>query len=252
MTEEKNIIPKIIHYCWLSDDPYPDLIQKCLDSWKEKLVDYELCRWDIETSPKVPWISEAYESKKYAFAADYVRFYALYHVGGIYLDADVEVFKSFDSLLVNRSFIGYDYVGDIEAAVIGAEKGTEWVKNCLDAYKDRSFLAEIQHLNMSTVPLLIGKVFEERFNIANNNRGTPHSNDEIAVFPFYYFSPKSIFSKSYDIKEETVCVHHFEGKWVEKTPLLTIKYLIHRSVILVFGQQGHNILIKMVRKWRTK
>ena len=37
--------------------------------------------------------------KKYAAAADYVRLYALYNYGGIYLDSDVELFKSLDFFL---------------------------------------------------------------------------------------------------------------------------------------------------------
>ena len=40
------MIPKIIHYCWLSDDAMPDLVLRCINSWKEKLPDYELILWD--------------------------------------------------------------------------------------------------------------------------------------------------------------------------------------------------------------
>ena len=29
------MIPKVIHYCWLSGDPYPENIQKCISSWKK-------------------------------------------------------------------------------------------------------------------------------------------------------------------------------------------------------------------------
>lgn len=45
------------------------------------------------------WVRQAYERKKYAFAADYIRIYALVTEGGIYLDSDVEVLKPFDDLL---------------------------------------------------------------------------------------------------------------------------------------------------------
>ena len=40
-------------------------------------------------------MKEAYEKGKYAFVSDYVRVYALYNYGGIYLDTDVEVYKKF-------------------------------------------------------------------------------------------------------------------------------------------------------------
>lgn len=82
------MIPKIIHYCWLSNDPFPDSIQKCMDTWKKFLHDYQIKRWSTENFDinAVQLVKEAYEAKKYAFAADYIRVYALFHEGGIYLD----------------------------------------------------------------------------------------------------------------------------------------------------------------------
>ena len=29
------MIPKIIHYVWLSNDPFPEKIQLCITSWKK-------------------------------------------------------------------------------------------------------------------------------------------------------------------------------------------------------------------------
>ena len=63
------MIPKIIHLCWLSGDPYPPKIAKCLASWKKHLPDYEVMLWDtnrfdLESSI---WVKQAFEKKKYAF-----------------------------------------------------------------------------------------------------------------------------------------------------------------------------------------
>ncbi len=71
-------IPKIIHYCWLSGEPYPELIQKCIDSWKEKLVDYEIICWDTNNFDVniCDYTAEAFSVKKYAFVSDYIRLYA--------------------------------------------------------------------------------------------------------------------------------------------------------------------------------
>ncbi len=52
------------------------------------------------------WVKQAFTKKKYAFATDYIRFYALYNYGGIYLDSDVEVLKSFNDLLQLPYFMG--------------------------------------------------------------------------------------------------------------------------------------------------
>lgn len=78
------MIPKVIHYCWLSDEPYPDGILACIYSWKKYLPDYEFKLWnfkcfDIDSSQ---WVKTAFYAGKYAFASDYIRAYALYNYGG--------------------------------------------------------------------------------------------------------------------------------------------------------------------------
>jgi mannosyltransferase OCH1-like enzyme len=83
------MIPKIIHYCWVSEtipDTIPEEFLKYIKTWK-KLSDYTFMLWnfnrfDINSSI---WVKEAWEAKKYAFVADYIRLYAVYHFGGIYL-----------------------------------------------------------------------------------------------------------------------------------------------------------------------
>ena len=103
------MIPKIIHFCWLSDDEYPDLIKKCIASWKEKLPEFEIKHWDKKCLDELnsDWVNEAFSAKKYAFAADYIRLYAIYNYGGFYLDSDVEVIKDFTDLLNYPYIFGY-------------------------------------------------------------------------------------------------------------------------------------------------
>ena len=43
------MIPKKIHYCWLSGDPFPEKIQMCMDSWKKVMPDYEWKLWNTES-----------------------------------------------------------------------------------------------------------------------------------------------------------------------------------------------------------
>lgn len=105
------MIPKIIHYCWLSNDPIPSKMQTYMDSWKEMLPEYEFVLWDTRRFDvnSIPWVSEAFKVRKYAFAADYIRLYAVYHYGGIYMDMDVEVVKPFSSeLLASNYLVGYE------------------------------------------------------------------------------------------------------------------------------------------------
>lgn len=242
------MIPKIIHYCWLSEDPFPPLVERCLTSWKQHLEGYELCRWDIGNAPNVPWVVEAYESKKYAFAADYIRFYALNQRGGIYLDADVEVLKSFDALLANRSFIGYDKMGDIEAAIIGAEQGCLWIKECLDAYEGRHFKQNDGSLAMHTVPFLIHRVLQKHHRLHSSDSTSVRYYGDLTTFPAVYFSPKNIFAKDIQVESETICIHHFEGQWVKHTPFFVVKRMMHQVVLFLFGQKAHQKIARVFRR----
>lgn len=96
-----NNIPKIIHYCWFSGEEMSPFIKKCMKTWEEKLPDYKLRLWDANSFDfdSVPFVRDAYKAKKWAFVTDYIRFYALYTEGGIYMDTDVKVMRNFDEFL---------------------------------------------------------------------------------------------------------------------------------------------------------
>ena len=229
------MIPKIIHFCWLSGDSFPQLVKLCIDSWEEKLADYQIILWDI-TRININsnlWLKQAYEQKKYAFAADYIRFYALYHYGGIYLDADVEVLRSFDDLLNRKEFIGEDASGDIEAAIIGAEKGLPWIKQCLDYYANRAFLQCNGKMDTKPVPLMVGKVL----------RDYPH----VQILPYQFFSPKDYNIQKIDVTPQTYCIHHFDGKWISRGFKYKIKISLHKFLYFIFGRTIHNKIVHIIR-----
>ena len=155
------MIPKIIHYCWLSGDSYPKNIKKCMKSWKKILPDYEFVLWDLKRFPleKSLWVKQAFEKKKYAFAADYIRFYALYHYGGIYLDSDVQVLKSYNDLLDLPYFMGQENAeGPIEAATMGFEPNHPLLKSLLDYYEDRPFIKAEGSFDMCLYQTLLKKI----------------------------------------------------------------------------------------------
>ena len=105
------MIPKIIHYCWFGGNPLPELAKECIASWCKCMPDWELKAWteenfDIQAAPQ--YVQEAYQVKKYAFVSDYVRLWALEQYGGLYMDVDFCVYKSFEPLLIHHAFVGYE------------------------------------------------------------------------------------------------------------------------------------------------
>lgn len=201
-------IPKIVHYCWLSGEPYPELVRHCIQTWKEKLPGYEFVLWDKSRFDihSVPWVEQACDAKKWAFAADYIRLYALFNQGGIYLDSDVEVLKSFDDLLGKPYFFGREHTPDrienkdsIEAATMGCEPGNEFIAKCLEFYKDRDFVNKDGSFNTVTLPTVLARELK--------NFG------DLEILPMDYFSPKNTRTLAVEKTGNTYSVHHFNGSW---------------------------------------
>lgn len=242
------MIPKIIHLCWLSGDEYPLLIKKCVESIYSKLPDYEIKIWTKENFDinSVLWVKQAFEAKKYAFAADYIRFWALYNYGGIYLDSDVEVLKSFDNFLNCKSFMGFEYLNIPEAAVVGAEKGCEWIKSCLDWYDGKSFFASDREMKRDVVPHLVKLTLEKKYDVKIEDNGKIKRLDGLMLYPYYYFSPKNYFTGKIKIKKETVCIHRFASAWGpnEKRKWTLI---IHDAVIHIIGKKLHDKLFRFIK-----
>ena len=104
------MIPKLIHYCWFGRGQMPAKALYCIDTWKKYLPDYQLKQWNEDTFDlnSVLYAQQAHQARKFAFVTDYVRLYALFTEGGVYMDTDVEVLKSLDTLLSLPGFSGFE------------------------------------------------------------------------------------------------------------------------------------------------
>jgi mannosyltransferase OCH1-like enzyme len=172
-----------------------------MSSWKDKLNGYEFVLWNFERFDikSSIWVEQAFELKQYAFAADYIRLYAVYYYGGIYLDMDVEVVTPFDDLLSTDIMLAVedDNTEGIEAGCFGAEKGHPYIKKCLDYYKNRKFK------KMFVLPFLMKSIKEKYFSKLDYN-----------IYSFNYFTAKSQKTGLINITENTYAIHHYAGSWI--------------------------------------
>lgn len=240
------MIPKIIHFCWLSGDPYPEKIQNCIDSWDKNLPDYTIVKWDMDKCSEEgilnSWVIESFSKKKYAFAADFIRLYAVYKYGGIYLDSDVEVIKTFDNLLELPYFIGRESKGDrVEMAAFGAEQGCPWVEKCMSYYLDRHFILPDGSLDMTVMPDIIFNIINSYYEINNINQ-ISEFNTSVSVFnqfPKDWFCANvylniSDYKPTYLITHNTYCIHHFANSWIKRNKIKLIVKSLVRSILLKF------------------
>lgn len=213
------MIPKIIHYCWLSNDKKPESIRKCIDSWRKYLPDFELRLWDINSFDynAIAFTREALAAKKWAFVSDYIRLFALYNYGGVYLDSDVQCFGDIDDLLVNRFFTGLEMRDKehtdiyIEAAIIGAEAHHPFVKKALDLYSNRSFLMEDGNMDLTPIPTVLSQMMDNQYHWIRKDE-VAHLADGITIYP------TDIIANSNCPRKKSVKLYHLNNRsWIPTT-----------------------------------
>lgn len=251
------MIPKKIHFTWFSNDPYPEKIQNCIDSWKEFMPEYEFVHWDMSKIKDIdsPFLHEAISVKKWAFAADFVRLWALYHEGGIYLDTDCMVFKSFDELLNNECFIGKECSYHItfrfaeqylSSHCMGAIPHHSFIKKCLEYYEGRHFITSSnenlpQNLkyDMTLLPFIQSEIAKEfGYNAYPSANKTQYLKDNLVVYPVNYLDPLKKKKVSY-------CRHLAVGSWrhFRKTDPLAFRIAWRLGKVLEFFIRPFGFLV---------
>lgn len=208
------MIPKIIHYVWVGDNPKSELINKCIHSWKKYCPNYTIMEWNNDTIKEIKndYLHEAFNCKKWAFVSDYLRLYALNKYGGFYFDTDLELTQSIEKF-TNADFItGYEnWEGHVSpiTALMGATPKSPIIQDLLDEYKKIHFVHNGK-LDLTTNVTRISKYFEKKFNLTPPYNGniTTKISDKAFIYPSYFFcTPKS--------GQENYSIHHFNGSWVE-------------------------------------
>lgn len=214
------MIPKIIHYCWVGNAPKPQSVLYCIESWKKFCPDYEIREWNESNYDfsKNEYMRQAYEAKKWGFVPDYARLDIIYEHGGIYLDTDVEMTKSFDELLMNNAFMGFENTGDGEFFVncghgFGAEARNDIIKAARDLYEDVSFLNDDGTYNMLPSPHYTTQSLKE-FGLVQENKDQKLRS--MMIYASDVLCPKNFRTGKLRVTERTVSIHHFTASWLDE------------------------------------
>ena len=203
------MIPRIVHYCWFGKGQKPELVEQCIASWHRCMPDWTYMEWSednfaIASAPL--YVRQAYEARKYAFVSDYVRLWALEQYGGVYLDVDFEVYKSFEPLLdcPQKAFVGKEGSKHQPPmlGVMASEPHSRWVTTMLHTYDKREFVMSDGSYDMTT-------------NVAYFAAAGVHKEEWVKIYPVTYFCP--ILTTGEDVRNEnTYCEHKGLHSWSEK------------------------------------
>lgn len=205
------MIPKIIHYCWISDE-MPDDIKACVESWKKHLPDYEFINWnDYNFDWDICEFTKKWRKKNhYAYCSDYIRAWALYNYGGIYLDSDVMVYKSFDKLLNLNRFLTMETSTSswIETALMGSEKNDELMKLQVDWFN--KYKPSDKYV---TSPCLMSDLIKDKYKIVKIDDLSFFNKNKTLKNEVYILNNFKFFNKLGDC---CFAEHKFKNSWVSQ------------------------------------
>ena len=211
------MIPKVIHYCWFGGNPLPKSAQTCIASWRKYLPDYEIKEWNESNFDVniIPYTSEAYKAKKYAFVSDYARFWILYKYGGLYFDTDVEVIRNMDDIISKGPFMGCENEAKAGAtlAQLGVNPGLGLYGEILNWYNTHHFITWTGVIEKNVVDITTEILNKNGIEILDD--GILRSSG-ILIYPKEYFCPKDYITGVMNITDKTKSIHHYSATWLEK------------------------------------
>lgn len=193
------MIDKKIFYCWFGNNKKSELQNACIESWHKHCKEYEI----IEINEKnfdvnlTEYSSEAYKNKNYAFVADVARLEILKNNSGFYLDTDIRLIKSLDSLRHYDAFICSTGQGYYNVAPLGCQKFVDVLSESYQELKIGNCILPILNKNIYKRYDLVGQDLQVF--------------DNIAFLGSQYF-----ITHNHTIKSDTIGIHYCVGSWLDK------------------------------------
>ena len=256
------MIPKIIHYFWAGDNPMPEKLLACMSSWKKYLPDYEFRFWNEDSFAGIDsvFVKEAADAKYWAYVADYVRIYALYHFGGVYMDTDVMLYRNLDDFLDNKAFIGKESSIHLDGGeqemylttcIMASEAYNPFIGRILAYYDSLHFIQS----DMDGLPpvlryrLVVNSYILSEFAKADGYNPSPLFQEiqrlpSITIYPSHYFDPETT-------QRATVSRHFAVGSWrgpdYNKPEKITLAYKINWRIRYVFESLAKIFGYKLIK-----
>lgn len=207
-------ISKKIHYFWIGDKKIPEQLLRYIETWQRKCPEYEIICWNEKNYDfsKNLYMKQAYENKAWGFVPDYARLDIIYEHGGIYLDTDVELLASLDSLLNSKAFFGFCGNDQINlGSGFGAQKKNSFIRELRDYYSDKEFILSDGKLNKRPCYIYQHPVFiKHGFEIKNEYQ----ERDGVVIYPSEVLSPTGVGGFANYFSDKSLSIHHTELSWI--------------------------------------
>lgn len=173
-------IPRKIHLIWMDFtnllNPHPQIPQKYMENienMKKLNPNFEIKTWngyecDQFIQKYYPSYYQRYFDLPYPIEkCDYIRFFILYHYGGIYSDMDRISIRSYENLLKTYEK-DYDVLlgeislyGILNNDILITKRGSKYMKKCMDDMKINHINYYFMDVMLTTGPLYITRVYQD-------------------------------------------------------------------------------------------
>lgn len=239
------MVPQVIHYCWFGRGDLSDTAKGCLASWERFAPGYEITRCDEKTFDvdSHAWTRDAYAAKKYAYVADYARFWLIYNYGGIYMDLGSELVR--DITLLCDECSPFSAIEELTKTantglIMASPPYNPVVAEVLKAYDTLTFSRDPVFLRAHTVNEMFTRVLETRGFVRENKL---QKVDGWTILPSVAFNPVYGLG-GYHVKKGTYSVHHYSASWHE--PKYQIKAKVERKLAPFIGRRPSQIVGRVI------
>lgn len=239
-------IPKVIHFFWFGGNPKPDIVKKCIKSWKRFMPDWTIKEWNESNYDvnKDLYIRQAYEAKKWAFVSDYARFDILNQYGGLYFDTDVELIRRIPDKLFGTAFTSMNDQGVVSpGSVFACPKGYWLTEKMMDSYHKSEFINKSQLNSDDTVNTRITNIL---LNYNYELKNKTQKIKDLIVYRADVFEGFDLNLRETVITKRTITVHHYASSWMTKKQLRKRK--LQSAIKKVIGVKGYSCVIRIKRK----
>lgn len=210
------MIPKIFHRVWIG----PENKESNIFWEKSKSIhpDWKHITYSQPLPDGFDIIKDVvFFSDNAAYQSDLIRLEALYKFGGFYVDADIEVYKSFNSFLdLDSPIVGWENRDNnsIGSAVMGSPAKNKYILEVLnykiECIKRDSVDNTIEHVQTKEhfMPNLLNQMWSKNNNIIKMNRDT--------FFPYDFGEKEEKRYFDFSQNPNTYAAHHWNLSWLKE------------------------------------
>ncbi|KAF8591416.1 glycosyltransferase family 32 protein [Ramaria rubella] len=207
-------IPRIIHQTWKTET-LPERWQAVSKSCTDLMPDYEYMLWTDTTSRKFiaehySWFLPTFDAYIYPIQrADAIRYFVLYHYGGVYLDLDVGCLRPLDDLLMFRVVLPKTIPVGVSNDLMFSEQGHPFMEQTIHNLVsfDHSYILNYPTVMFSTGPMFLSAQFG--LYTASHPSSSELPGGDVRILP------KSLYGKNAKPGEapNSFFSHHYGSSW---------------------------------------